>query len=129
MAQDQAMAEAVPNDADAPPVVAFDFDGTLTVRDSFIEFLKWRAGKRRYLIGSIRLIPAALAYLFHRDRGRIKAALRGWFEAKGFVEAMEGELFVEDTPGGGLTMVFTLPIDDSWHSPAASALAASEREL
>jgi two-component system sensor histidine kinase KdpD len=25
--------------------------------------------------------------------------------AKGFVEAMDGELIVEDTPGGGLTMV------------------------
>jgi two-component system, OmpR family, sensor histidine kinase KdpD len=25
--------------------------------------------------------------------------------AKGFVEAMDGELAVEDTPGGGLTMV------------------------
>ena len=25
------------------PVVAFDFDGTLTIRDSFTEFLRWRA--------------------------------------------------------------------------------------
>ena len=25
-----------------PPVVAFDFDGTLTVKDSFIAFLRWR---------------------------------------------------------------------------------------
>ena len=56
------------------PVVAFDFDGTLTVRDSFIAFLKWRAGKRAYALGTLRLAPAALAYLFHRDRGRIKAA-------------------------------------------------------
>ena len=56
------------------PLVAFDFDGTLTVRDSFIAFLKWRAGRRRYFVGFIRLAPAALAYLFHRDRGRIKAA-------------------------------------------------------
>jgi phosphatidylglycerophosphatase C len=55
-------------------VVAFDFDGTLTVRDSYIAFLKWRAGPRRYAGGMVRLIPAALAYVFHRDRGRIKAA-------------------------------------------------------
>ena len=54
--------------------MAFDFDGTLTVRDSFIAFLKWRAGRRRYLAGLVRLLPAVLAYLFHRDRGRIKAA-------------------------------------------------------
>jgi two-component system, OmpR family, sensor histidine kinase KdpD len=29
--------------------------------------------------------------------------------AKGFTEAMDGELAVEDTPGGGTTFVFTLP--------------------
>ncbi|WP_405982385.1 ATP-binding protein [Streptomyces sp. NBC_00158] len=30
--------------------------------------------------------------------------------ARGFLEAMEGTLTAEDTPGGGLTMVITLPI-------------------
>ncbi|ACG78226.1 phosphoserine phosphatase [Phenylobacterium zucineum HLK1] len=59
--------------ADAP-VVAFDFDGTLTIKDSFTAFLKWRAGPLRWWLGCLRLAPAALAYLFHRDRGRIKAA-------------------------------------------------------
>jgi phosphatidylglycerophosphatase C len=59
--------------ADAP-VVAFDFDGTLTVRDSFTAFLKWRAGPARYALGLLKLAPSAVAYLFHRDRGRIKAA-------------------------------------------------------
>jgi two-component system sensor histidine kinase KdpD len=29
--------------------------------------------------------------------------------ARGFVEAMGGTLNAEDTPGGGLTMVLTLP--------------------
>jgi len=29
--------------------------------------------------------------------------------ARGFVEAMDGELTVEDTPGGGLTMVVSMP--------------------
>jgi phosphatidylglycerophosphatase C len=56
------------------PVVAFDFDGTLTVRDSFMAFLKWRAGRGRWALGLLRLAPASLAYLVHRDRGRIKAA-------------------------------------------------------
>lgn len=56
------------------PIVAFDFDGTLTTRDSFTAFLKWRATPGRWALGGARLIPAALAYLFHRDRGRIKAA-------------------------------------------------------
>ncbi|HEY8615855.1 MAG TPA: HAD-IB family hydrolase [Phenylobacterium sp.] len=55
-------------------MVAFDFDGTLTVKDSFTAFLKWRAGPARYALGLARLVPAAAAYLVHRDRGRIKAA-------------------------------------------------------
>lgn len=54
--------------------MAFDFDGTLTVDDSFTAFLKWRAGPWRYGLGCVRLVPAGVAYLFHRDRGRIKAA-------------------------------------------------------
>lgn len=58
----------------APPIVAFDFDGTLTVRDSFMAFLKWRAGPGRFALGLVKLAPSALAYLFHRDRGRIKQA-------------------------------------------------------
>jgi two-component system sensor histidine kinase KdpD len=31
--------------------------------------------------------------------------------ARGFVEANGGTLEAEDTPGGGLTMVLTLPVD------------------
>jgi two-component system sensor histidine kinase KdpD len=33
--------------------------------------------------------------------------------ARGFVESMGGSLTAEDTPGGGLTMVFTLRTDPS----------------
>ena len=56
------------------PIAAFDFDGTLTVRDSFTAFLRWRVGALGYALGAIRLVPAALRYLVDRDRGRIKAA-------------------------------------------------------
>jgi phosphatidylglycerophosphatase C len=57
------------------PIVAFDFDGTLTVKDSFTGFLAWRAGSGRYVAGLIRLAPALLSYLIHRDRGRLKASV------------------------------------------------------
>ena len=30
--------------------------------------------------------------------------------SKGFVEAVRGDILVEDTPGGGITMVLSLPI-------------------
>lgn len=70
MAQDRRRRET---NQPLPPLVAFDFDGTITVKDSFTTFLSWRAGPLRYARGLIRLLPAALAYLIHRDRGRIKA--------------------------------------------------------
>jgi phosphatidylglycerophosphatase C len=56
------------------PIVAFDFDGTLTVRDSFMAFLRWRTGPARLAVGLAKLGTASLAYLVHRDRGRLKAA-------------------------------------------------------
>jgi len=62
-----------PVEQDAP-LVAFDFDGTLTVRDSFTAFLKWRGGRGGYALGLLRLAPAVAGYARDRDRGRIKAA-------------------------------------------------------
>jgi phosphatidylglycerophosphatase C len=58
----------------ARPIVAFDFDGTLTAKDSYTAFLAWNAGAWGYAAGLARLAPAALSYLAHRDRGRLKAA-------------------------------------------------------
>ncbi len=55
-------------------IVAFDFDGTLTVRDSFTQFLRWRAGAGGWFAGLARLAPELAAYAGHRDRGRLKAA-------------------------------------------------------
>ncbi len=57
------------------PVVAFDFDGTLTCRDSFVAFLTWRAGATAAAAGALRLLPAALTYAVRRDRGALKAAV------------------------------------------------------
>lgn len=56
------------------PLVAFDFDGTLTVADSFTAFLRWRAGTAGWLTGLAALAPATARYLIDKDRGRIKAA-------------------------------------------------------
>jgi phosphatidylglycerophosphatase C len=55
--------------------VAFDFDGTLTWRDSFLAFIRWRVGAARYASGMLRLGPATAAYAVNRDRGRLKAAM------------------------------------------------------
>lgn len=56
------------------PLVAFDFDGTLTTTDSFMAFLKWRVGAFAYYMDLIRLVPAAVRYVFNRDKGKIKSA-------------------------------------------------------
>ncbi len=55
-------------------LIAFDFDGTMTTRDSYLAFLRWRAGWFGYAWGMFRLIPAAIGYVFKRDRGKLKAA-------------------------------------------------------
>ena len=60
-------------------VVAFDFDGTLTTKDSFTAFLHWTAGPLAYFTGVLRLAPNLVAYLFHRNRGRLKAAATARF--------------------------------------------------
>lgn len=55
-------------------IVAFDFDGTLTVRDSFTAFLRWRAGAGGWFGGLARMAPDLATYVGDRDRGRLKAA-------------------------------------------------------
>lgn len=63
-----------PGVAKGMPVVAFDFDGTLTIRDSFTALLRWRAGPGGWALGLVKLAPAVASYARDRDRGRIKAA-------------------------------------------------------
>ncbi|THD80874.1 MAG: HAD-IB family hydrolase [Phenylobacterium sp.] len=88
MAQDRRRTEV---NRPQPPLVAFDFDGTITVRDSFTAFLKWRAGPLRYALGVLRLAPGLIGYLVHRDRGRLKAqAVREFLQGLGR-EALEAE--------------------------------------
>ncbi|PZQ63579.1 MAG: HAD-IB family hydrolase [Phenylobacterium zucineum] len=83
--------EAAPAPGQEAPLVAFDFDGTLTTKDSYTAFLKWRTPRGAWLRGGLRLIPAALAYLFHRDRGRIKAAATKVFLAGVSRERLEAD--------------------------------------
>jgi HAD superfamily hydrolase (TIGR01490 family) len=43
-------------------VVAFDFDGTITYKDSFIEFIKFAKGRRAFVVGFTRYLPLLLLY-------------------------------------------------------------------
>jgi two-component system sensor histidine kinase KdpD len=51
------------------------------------------------------------------DRPRGVGVGLGLAVARGFAEAVGGELRAEDTPGGGLTMIFTLPVEPHEESP------------
>lgn len=68
------MDDVIPPDPSLRMVVAFDFDGTMTVRDSFTAFLKWRAGGMDYAFGLLRMLPDLITYIWKRDRGLLKAA-------------------------------------------------------
>jgi phosphatidylglycerophosphatase C len=59
---------------DDRPLTAFDFDGTLTTRDSFSLFLRWRTNARALAVGLLRLAPELTLYPVRRDRGRLKCA-------------------------------------------------------
>ena len=77
--------------ASAPLLAAFDFDGTLTVHDSFRAFLAWRFGTLRLIPGLLRLTPALLRYARNQDRGRLKASLVSEFLAGRTIVELEAE--------------------------------------
>ena len=125
-----------------PPLVAFDFDGTITTRDSFTTFLRWRAGPIRYCLGLIRLLPHLAAYLVRRDRGATKARavaefLRGLSrddleaEARAFAEIFAPRLFRPDALAAwrrwraeGARLVIVSASPDAVVAPFAEMLGA-----
>ena len=89
------------------PIVAFDFDGTLTCADSFVAFFRWRAGPVGFAAGVASLAPDIAAHLARPDRGRLKAAMARRFlgriprgdlesEARAFSEARSRALLRPD---------------------------------
>ena len=74
LARESAPVLPAPAEAGRRPIAAFDFDGTLTVRDSFTAFLRQRRGAAAYAAGWLKLAPALGRYLVDRDRGALKAA-------------------------------------------------------
>lgn len=43
-------------------IAIFDFDGTITTKDSLIDFIKFSVGKKYYYFGLIRLSPMLIKY-------------------------------------------------------------------
>jgi phosphatidylglycerophosphatase C len=73
------------------PIVAFDFDGTLTCRDSFVAFLAWRAGRARATLNLPMLLSALLTYGADRDRGALKARVARRFLGRIARERLEAD--------------------------------------
>ena len=46
-------------------IVVFDFDGTLTRKDTLLEFIKFAKGRWRFYLGILFLSPILIAYLLH----------------------------------------------------------------
>lgn len=64
------------NDGATPVLSVFDFDGTLTYRDSFTLFLRKELGSLRYLTGLLGLALPAIYYLLRLiSRDELKARL------------------------------------------------------
>jgi HAD superfamily hydrolase (TIGR01490 family) len=60
----------------APVLSVFDFDGTLTRRDSFVPFLRFAFGTRTFALRMIRMLPDAVRYLSKgMTRDELKAVL------------------------------------------------------
>ena len=57
-------------------IYVFDFDGTITTRDTFALFLRYYAGTPRWISNIVRLLPTFIAYKLGRiDRHAVKAAV------------------------------------------------------
>jgi phosphatidylglycerophosphatase C len=46
----------------AKTLVLFDFDGTITTKETFLEFIKFTRGKFKYYLGFIVYLPLLIAY-------------------------------------------------------------------
>lgn len=74
-------------------IAAFDFDGTLTTRDSFLAFIKWACGTVSYYTGFLRYSPQLVLMRLHlypnwKAKERIfahffKGWQYSWFKALG----------------------------------------------
>jgi len=80
-------------------IYVFDFDGTITTKDTFALFLKYYAGTGRWLVNILRLLPNFAAYksgLINRHAVK-KAVVNRFFANQGFSDIeTRAEQFAKD---------------------------------
>jgi len=60
------------------PIAAFDFDGTLTHKDSVVTFLKWKAGPAAFYAKLLQRPQYLWGMIAARSRGESKLAMINW---------------------------------------------------
>jgi HAD superfamily hydrolase (TIGR01490 family) len=61
-------------------IVAFDFDGTITSRDTFLEFIKFTKGKKLFYVGFLLYSPLLVAYKMKLyPNWKVKEKIFGYF--------------------------------------------------
>lgn len=101
------LTEIEPNHPNMPvdgnAIVVFDFDGTITTRDTFALFLRYYAGTPRWALNLVRLLPVFAAYKLGKiDRHAVKKAVINRFfkdEPAEKVEACANRYAREVIPG------------------------------
>lgn len=79
-----------------PVVAAFDFDGTITTRDTLLPFLLFSAGKGPAMRKLAKLFPQFISFLFHqKTRHQVKeSVLKQFFSGMPMTQLLElGEAF------------------------------------
>ena len=96
----------VVTDSNAPAdyaILAYDFDGTITTRDTFALFLRYYAGTPRWAGNILRLLPTFVAYKLGRvDRHAVKrAVVKQFFAGEDAVNVeAKAECFARDVIPG-----------------------------
>ncbi|WP_017931688.1 HAD family hydrolase [Robiginitomaculum antarcticum] len=89
--------------SDPVELIAFDFDGTITTKDTFALFLRYYAGTAQWLLNLILLLPGFIAYgLRLIDRNAVKRqVVRRFFggESQTEVKARAEQFAREVIPG------------------------------
>ncbi len=81
----------------------FDFDGTITFKDSFGDFIRYAVGRKKFIIGVIRLTPMLIAYALGfvrtwRAKERVSEHFFGGWDAKNF-QRLASTYARENLPG------------------------------
>ena len=108
-----------PTDQDRE-IFVFDFDGTITTRDTFALFLRYYAGTPRWLLNITRLLPVFVSYKLGKiDRHAVKkAVIHRFFAGKSAADVdARAAAFAKDVIPGLVRPAARLRLDELLSDP------------